>query len=245
MFNRNLNLWYTTDHWNQQSRIKKFSNYLFFVFTASLWVTVVMRICSDFHSLSIPRLSDGVSMCVGGFSTVSSMVLLALTREGLSEVLMEAEDKYLALIKRSESFSKKARWSYMIEFQLLTMATFGGIMLGVTQTAYMLVTGNLFYDTSLTGHTESYTLEWWLHMFYQGSVPVYSGIFYSLKEFLLMAPHYHLSLMFTHHAETVEGLWNGTNEDKDEDNEKLREVAKESCELLGCAIDDRWYLCWN
>lgn len=165
--------------------------------------------------------------------TVSSTILLAYKRQEISEVILEVGEKYLHLAKISEDFAKKVRDTYMIEFQLLAFVLAGGFAMGYTQPMYMLVSGNLFYDTALPLSTESYSWQWWLQMIYQGSIPILSGIVYSCKEFLLVAPHFYLSMMFNHHSQTIAKLYTTEGLDNDQEYKKLVGVARESCQLLG------------
>lgn len=226
-------MWFTYDDWNQLPFSRKLLNYGLIAYIASLWILVIIRICSDFHSLSTSRISDGVSMCLGGCMTLSSLILLAYTRQPLTEVVMAVEKKYLTMAEQSDKFAVKVRMSYRKEFLILCVALVVGFIMGVVQPLYMLVTGNLFYDTALPLTTDSFTGPWWLQMVYQASVPVLSSVVYSLKEFLLLVLNYYLMLMFTQQSEVVMELCRSKEFKPEEEYQKLRVIAQETCELLG------------
>lgn len=165
--------------------------------------------------------------------TVSSVALLAFRRKEMSEAIFDMEEKYLAIVKTSDHFNKTTRASYILELQGFLSAITISCLVGFSQSLYMLITGQLYYDTALSLSTESYSWQWWLQMFYQGFIPIHSALTYSCKEFLLAAPFYYISVMFKHQAHVVSQLYSSVGWDSGKEYEKLRLVSRDTCQLLG------------
>lgn len=199
-----------------------------------LWPLVIIRICVDFHALSVSRMTEGISISLGGCLTFISCIRSAMQRDILTQVVRSIDEKFLAVPKDGERFKRwwqETRRFYVRQGYVLVVFTSGGLVIGLPQMLYMLFTGNLFYDTVTPLSEVAYTAPWWLQMVYQSWNPMFAGVYYSLKEFLWLDLYYQLTVLYQVQADTTLEIYQGLIVDPEKEYQKLKGVLKEMQDL--------------
>lgn len=227
-------LWFDTESWAKLSRSGRIANIIMIQLLFFLWVSTFVSVILHYEELPIARITESISISIGGLLSYVSLNLFYQNRDQLTWVV-EAIDKKITSVPRNtpryEKYWIGFRKRFIFEGTFIGAFLIGGIALGVPQLFYMLITGNLYYDSSLPLSSVPYTTGWWIQMVYQGGNAIYSGICYSLKEFTSVSIFCYLATLYEVQADTLMELWN-ENYDPEKERENLIGVIKEVNELL-------------
>lgn len=227
-------MWYDTDQWAKTPTYMRILHVIIFLVVFLLWILLVLRVFKDFDDLPISRIAEGVSLAMGGLMSFTGFCTFYVYRDELTEVIRAIDEKFRAVSAQTESeqeWWKGATKTYIFESKILFVYTCMGICNTFPGVVAGLLTGKLYYDTIIPLSDESYTWQWWLQYIYQSWDGIYSGIFYSFKEFLSISVIYYLSLLVRVQAEKINHLFEKPDFDPEEEYDKLKGVYREMIEL--------------
>lgn len=199
-----------------------------------LWPLIIVRICQDFPDYPVTRMAEGFSLFLGGTTFLVCNLMFAIRRDTLTQVIMSLDEKILAVPKDSPRFKKwwnDARKVYIIEGYMIPTVCLSCCLAFTPQLLYVIRTKRLYFDTALPLSDVSLTWQWWVHIAFQSVNPIFSNLFYSLKEFLLFDIYYHLAALYKIQTDTVMELCECPDYDPDEEYQKLRQIFFEMREL--------------
>lgn len=199
-----------------------------------LWWLLVARVIQDFAVLSVSRIAEGVSLSMGGFLTFSSFFLFFFKRDNLTNVIRAIDIKVRSVprnTKREVEWWEEMTKTYVLEIKVLVTCLIAGVFICGPGILYALYSGQLTYDTVIPLSVESYTWQWWIQYIYQASDPIFSGIFFSFKEFLLTSSIYYLAVLFKFQAENTLELCADANFDPEVELRKLVAILREVGEI--------------
>lgn len=227
-------MWSDKDQWAKDSLFEKIFHIFQFLAYFGLWILVVLRVIQDYKMLSIPRLAEGISLAIGGVITFISFLLFNYRRDELTMIFNKLDDIYMAVPKKTEielEWWQRATKFYILEIKLLLAAIAGGILICGPEGVLCLINGDLYYDTVIPLSVEAYTPGWWIQYIYQSLVPTLSGIFFSLKEFMLISPVFHISLIYDLQTDRMMDICKRPNFNTQEEMAKLKTIMRELNEL--------------
>ena len=102
-----------------------------------------------------------------------------------------------------------------------------GIFNSFPGVVYALVTGKLYYETVIPLSDASFSWGWWLQFLYQSVDALYSGVFYSLKEFLMITLAFHIARLIRVQVANVEDMSKQVNMDPAEELRRMKRVLSE------------------
>lgn len=219
-----------TEDWAKASRLKKALNYAAILFLFFLWLCVIIRLFIDWKELPISKIAEGMSLSLGGLMTFISLVSLALNRDSVTDMIRVIDEKYRAVPKssaRNKAWWEKARETYILEWHIVCLSIVPSVSMAAPQLVYMIVTGELFYQTAIPLSKESYTWQWWVQMAYQTINVPWSGIAFSLKEIITLSLFYHVSEIFEEHSEQILELCAEKDFDGETEYRKLQHLIGE------------------
>lgn len=234
-------MWYDTEEWEKASRTAKALNFLLAHICAVLWALLAIRGYQDFNQLSPPRLAESISVVVGGITAYLSFVRYSQERHNITKVIKEVDGKCLSVplptdSPRYKQWCQETKKLYRTEGLIMFGSILTGVGMGFSQFLFVVMTGTLFYDSVIFLDDESYSWPWWLQSVYQGAVVLYSGIFYSLKDFILLDIFYQIHRLFKVQADTIMELCLDENYDPEAEYLKLKGALKEILELYEWVI---------
>lgn len=234
-------MWHDTEEWAKATRPTKALNIVLAHMCVALWALLVIRGYQDFNQLSPPRLAESISVFVGGMATYLSFLVYTQERHNITKVINEVDRKCLSVpiptdSPRYKQWLEETKRLYKTEGLIVCGCILTGVVLGFSQFLFVVMTGTLFYDSVIFISDESYSWPWWLQSVYQGGVVLHSGIFYSLKDFILLDIFYQLHRLFKVQADTIMELCLDENYDPEEEYKKLTGALKEILELYEWVI---------
>lgn len=222
-------MWYDTEDWKKTSRLTKCVNMVLIVICWFLWVLVGARVVKDYAEIPATRIAESFAIGLGGMVTFSALVRFAVERDEITDLIHVVDAKFFCVPKDKKWWARSKK-VYIVEGQILFGAMVLGFLVGGSQLIFMAYTGMLFYDTIIDSE-ESYTLTWWLQSVYQGWDLAFSGLFFSLKDFIWADMFYHISCLFRVQAETIMELCRDEIIDSEQEYVKLRNALEEILEL--------------
>lgn len=227
-------MWFDTNEWANASKFEKVLHVLIFHAIVLLWVFLLTRLIGDFNDLPISRIAEGFSLSLGGFLLYLSFVLFNFKRDLITKAISDIDSKF-GMVKASpvllEKWSTSSRMIHILEIKVLTFCVVVGLLIGAPSIVYTLYKGQLLYETIIPLSDESYTWTYWLQYIYQATCLLYSGIFFSLKEFINVSLFYQLSFLIRLQADKILELCQDPNFDPELEYQKLVEIIREMAEL--------------
>lgn len=222
-------MWYDTEAWKRASRLTKFGNISIILVCVFLWVLVVAGVIRDYASIPVTRLAETFAVGLGGLVTFSSFTSYAYYRHEITELIRVVNGKFLA-VPMDKSWWALSRKVYVIEGYILYGGMCLGSGVGMSQFIFEVFTGTLFYDT-IINTDNSYSLYWWVQSVYQAWDLFFSGLFFTLKDFIWADMFFHITMLFRVQAETIMELCPDQYFDPDEEYLKLRNALSETLKL--------------
>lgn len=227
-------MWFDTNEWQNAPKWEKVLHVVIFHAIVLLWVFLLIRLVGDFDVLPISRIAEGFSLSLGGFLLYLSFVLFNLKRDLITKAIVDIDSKFRSVEASPvlmEKWWKSARKIHVLEIKVLTGCVVVGLLIGIPPIVYTLCRGQLLYETIIPLSDKSYTFTWWLQYIYQATSLLYSGIFFSLKEFINMSLFYQLSFLMRLQSDKILELCQDPNFDPDVELKKLVDIIREMAEL--------------
>lgn len=227
-------MWYDTDRWARTSRATKTLNFFWIAACAFLWVLVGIRIHQDYQLLAASRLTESISSIIGSIIAVLAFLQMAFQRQEMTYLIRAVDAKFLRVPKdtvRQQKWWKESKQMHTIQGYLLFLSMASGFLLGFSQLLYMAYTGNFFYEAVVIVSDESYSFPWWMQSLYQSAILMYSGVYCSAYNFLLIGLFYHVSRLFKVQEDAILELCAEADFDPEVELLKLKSALRETSEI--------------
>lgn len=180
--------WYNQEDYDNAKLSIKIIHYMLKFLVAIVWTLIVLDISWKSLSLvQITKMCDAISLVLGGSITVIRFYEHSKDRKLLSNLIKEINQRVcLAKVTATRNVLSQNVKLYVLLATTICVEMCLQLCLNVTIFLYSVSTGECYLKIFLPVERSSYSIIWWIEVLSLEVVVIYSNIFYTFMDALLI-----------------------------------------------------------
>lgn len=231
-----IRIWYDAEDYPKTTFVERTITMIIRILLPIMWISLFVEYCREYKNIPISKMCEGFSLIVGFLLTYYHVNQYAWRREDLTKMIAFVNNKFQEMQKVDTPHRREElaaiRDMYVIQGYVGLIGMSMGTIVGSSQGIFSLITGRLYYDSSLPFDQTPYCLQWFLQSLYQVLVVIFLGVYYSLKELVLLGMFFEITMLGQVQSADIRNLCSSPDYDPQVELNQLKVAIKETSDLL-------------